>query len=251
MAASAKTHTREKPRTEGDWTIVLPRRGKQRMNLLKTRISEQEQSWVPTEHETNPDRELKLMRKIQVCMKKVESSKFFCTLMDQIQAPEIMHCILTVLGSESRMQVVIYGLGSIESYEPPQFQQAVAILMRKSFSWIGDVEVFDPILSATECRALERLGCSVLSINERGCRRALKPTLFFMPHCEVELYDNLVQANWKTGLLHRILLFGNSFKAYEEYGSVFKNSTLVDSGKHVLAVGRFTKEFGINTVSMT
>ncbi|GFY89046.1 sensitivity to red light reduced protein [Actinidia rufa] len=147
------------------------------------------------------------------------------------------------------MQMVIYGIGSIESYETPRLQLALAILMKKRLSWIGDMEVFDPILSATETRVLETLGCSVLSVNEQGRRQALKPTLFFMPHCEAELYDNLLQANWRVDMLKRVVLFGNSFESYEQYVLVFKNSTVINLRKHILAVRRFTKEAGIKTVS--
>ncbi|PSS24322.1 Protein SENSITIVITY TO RED LIGHT REDUCED like [Actinidia chinensis var. chinensis] len=249
MAASAKTLTLEKPNLTGDWTIVLPRRRKQRRNFLKSRTAEQEQPWVPIDHEIDLDRESKLMQKMQICMKKVESSEFFCTFIDQIQTPQILDCIFRVLGSEPKMQMVIYGIGSIESYETPRLQLALAILMKKRLSWIGDMEVFDPILSATETRVLETLGCSVLSVNEQGRRQALKPTLFFMPHCEAELYDNLLQANWRVDMLKRVVLFGNSFETYEQYVSVFKNSTVVNLRKHILAVRRFTKEFGIKTVS--
>ena len=85
-------------------------------------------------------------------------------------------------------------------------QLSLAMLLKRKFSWIGDIEVFDPILSATESRVLENLGCSVLSVNEQGQRQASKPTLFFMPHCEAVLYNNLVQANWRTERLNNIVL---------------------------------------------
>ncbi|CAL5331300.1 unnamed protein product [Camellia sinensis] len=249
MAASAKTLTVEKPNPTGDWTIVLPRRGKKQRRNLKSQILEQEQPWVPIDHEVDSDRELKLMQKMRVCMKKVETSLFFSTFMDQTRSPQILDRLSRLLGSEPKMNMVIYGIGSIESYDPPRFQLSLAILMKKMFSWIGDLEVFDPILSCTETRVLESLGCSVLSVNEQGRRQALKPTLFFMPHCEAELYDNLLQANWRSDMLNRIILFGNSFDTYEQYGSVFKNSNAVNLRKHILAVRRFTKEFGIKTVS--
>ncbi|KAI8025750.1 Protein SENSITIVITY TO RED LIGHT REDUCED 1 [Camellia lanceoleosa] len=186
---------------------------------------------------------------MRVCMKKVETSLFFSTFMDQTRSPQILDRLSRLLGSEPKMNMVIYGIGSIESYDPPRSQLSLAILMKKMFSWIGDLEVFDPILSGTETRVLESLGCSVLSINEQGRRQALKPTLFFMPHCEAELYDNLLQANWRSDMLNHIILFGNSFETYEQYGSVFKNSNVVNLRKHILAVRRFTKEFGIKTVS--
>ncbi|KAF7139609.1 hypothetical protein RHSIM_Rhsim07G0066600 [Rhododendron simsii] len=249
MAASAKTLTHEKPNPAEDWTIVLPRRGKQRRNLLKTRIPQQAHSWVPIDQKVDPDRESKLMQKMVVCMKKLESSEFFCNFMDQIRTPQISDHISRVLGSETKMQMVIYGIGSLELYEPPRVQLGLAILTKKRFSWIGDVEVFDPILSGTETRVLETLGCSVLSVNEQGRRQASKPTLFYMPHCEAELYDNLLHANWRVDLLNRIILFGNSFEGYEQYVSVFKNSAGVSLRKHLLAVRRFTEEFGIKMVS--
>ncbi|KAF8395661.1 hypothetical protein HHK36_019611 [Tetracentron sinense] len=146
------------------------------------------------------------------------------------------------------MQMVIYGIGSIESYESPRLQLSLAILTKRKFSWIGDIEVFDPVISTAESRVLEALGCSVLLVNEQGRRKALKPTLFFMPHCEAELYNNLLQANWQAELLNRAVVFGNSFKIYKQFASEFKSSVVV-SAKHVLAVHKFMNEFGIETVS--
>ena len=96
---------------------------------------------------------------------------------------------------------------------------------------------------------LEALGCSVLSVNEQGRQQASKPTPFFMPHCEAELYDNLVQAKWRTERLNNIVLFGNNFGTYEQHVSEFRSSTLVDSSRHILAVRKFTCEFAIKVVS--
>jgi hypothetical protein len=153
-----------------------------------------------------------------------------------------------VLGFELKMLMVIYGIGSIESYETPRFQLSLAILMKRKFCWIGDIEVFDPILSATESRVLESLGCSVLSVNEQGRRRATKPMLFYMPHCEAGLYNNLLQANWELELLNHIVLFGNSFEMYEFFSEI-KNSIVVESTMHVLAARKFANEYVIKTAS--
>ncbi|KAG2671832.1 hypothetical protein I3760_13G012500 [Carya illinoinensis] len=249
MAASAETLDSAKCSLNGDWTVVLPRRGRQRKQLPTIRSLEQQQPWVPTDLENDPIRTSKLIQKMQICMKKIESSSFYRALLDQIQTPEILICLHRILGSESKMPMVIYGIGSIESFEPPRLQLSLAVLMKRKFSWIGDIEVFDPILSATESRVLEALGCSVLSVNEQGHRCALKPTIFFMPHCEAELYDNLLRANWGVELLNRVVLFGNSFETYEQHISEFKNSDIVGSAKRILSIRPFTKEFRINTVS--
>ncbi|KAL6980991.1 sensitivity to red-light reduced protein [Sarracenia purpurea var. burkii] len=248
MAASAKALTLEKPTPSEDWTVVLPRRSKMRRNLIKSITGDLKQPWVPLDQEVDPDRKSKLMQKMQIYMKKVESSQFFSTFLDQIQTTELMDCIFRVLGSEPKLKMVIYGIGSIESYESPRMQLGLAILMKKWFGWIGDVEVFDPILSATETWVLETFGCSVLSVNEQGRRQVLEPTLFFMPHCEAVLYDNLLQSNWGLETLNRVILLGNSFEKYNHNISIFENPN-VSLMKHILAVRRFTKEFGIKTVS--
>jgi SRR1 domain len=39
--------------------------------------------------------------------------------------------------------------------------------------------------------------------------------MLFMPHCGVELYENILQQNWNTKGLQRILLIGNVLQEYE------------------------------------
>lgn len=252
MAASAKILDAEKPVPTEDWTIVMPRRGKKTRNFNKILIPDQqreEKPWTPIDFETDPVRESKLMQKMQICIQKLENSEFFHSFLHQMQNPDMLAMFLNVLGPETKMVMVMYGIGSIESFEPPRLQLSLAVLMKRNFDWVGEIEVFDPIISLTECKVLTSLGCRVLSINEQGRREALKPTLFFMPHCEADLYDNLLQVNWGVDKLNRIVLFGNSFEAYEHHVSVFNNSDLVDSRKHILAVRRFTKEFIVSAFS--
>ncbi|KAF9612342.1 hypothetical protein IFM89_039060 [Coptis chinensis] len=107
---------------------------------------------------------------------------------------EVLTYFLRILGSETKMQMVIYGIGSIESYDCPRLQLSFAILIKRKFDWIGDIEV-----------------------NEQGRRQAVKPTMFFMPHCEAVLYDNLLRANWRPENLNKMVLFGNNFEKYEQY----------------------------------
>nr|GMD67570.1 protein SENSITIVITY TO RED LIGHT REDUCED 1 [Ipomoea batatas] len=249
MAGSAKMDSLEKPPSTEGWTVVLPRRARPKKSSCKTIKAEeqkQEQPWAPQDLETDPEREAKLMQKMQTCIQKLEKSEFWLTFLNQLQTSETSDRIVNALGSETNMCMVIYGIGSIESYEPPRLQLSLAILMKREFSWIGEMEVFDPIISLTESKVLTALGCSVLSINEDGRRQALKPTLFFMPHCEAELYDNLLQANWRVDLLNHIVLFGNSFEAYEHHMSVCKDLSSAKSRKHILAAMKFSKEVGIH-----
>ncbi|KAL4592924.1 hypothetical protein LXL04_005931 [Taraxacum kok-saghyz] len=254
MAAAAETLKCEdlKP-IEDDWTIVIRKRTNQKRKFPKLKPSkqqEQQTQWAPTDIETTPEKELKLMHKIQISIEKLEKSQFFTAFLDQIRTPEASQHFENITESKRKLKMVIYGIGSIESYESPRLQLSLAILMKKNLEWIGDMEVFDPIISLTESKVMEELGVRVLSVNEQGKREVVDPILFFMPHCEVELYDNLLKTNWKHELLNKIILLGNSFDKYEQqHRLVSKNQDLDDSRKHLLAIKRFTKEFEIRTIS--
>ncbi|KAL2542497.1 Protein SENSITIVITY TO RED LIGHT REDUCED 1 [Abeliophyllum distichum] len=112
------------------------------------------------------------MQKIQICIQKLENSEFFRSFLDQMQNPNMLAKFLKVLGPETKMLMVIYGIGSIESFEPPRLQLSLAILIKRKFDWIGEIQVFDPIISLMESKVLTSLGCSVLSINEQGRRQS-------------------------------------------------------------------------------
>ncbi|KAK6794606.1 hypothetical protein RDI58_008059 [Solanum bulbocastanum] len=106
MASLAKTPALDKPNLAEDWTAVLSRRGKQKRNSHKVIIHErkkQEQLWTPADIETNPERESKLMQKIQTCIRKLESSSFWLIFLDQLQTPEIFDRFLKAMGSEGKM----------------------------------------------------------------------------------------------------------------------------------------------------
>ncbi|GAB2283397.1 sensitivity to red-light reduced protein [Dionaea muscipula] len=234
-----------------DWIVVLPRHRKRRRTCPKLLGPKQEsKTWVvSTDLQFDTSRYAKAMQKVQVCLKKLEKSKFFDLFMAQVRNDVVLDFFARTRGSESNMHMVIYGIGSIESFDPPRLQLSLAILMKREIDWIGDIEVFDPVLSATESRVLEALGCTVLTIDEQARRKAVKPTLFFMPHCEAVLYNNLLEANWEKELLSNMVLFGNSFEAYEQHVSVVKDLVFDDSRKHILAAHSFADEFRIETVS--
>lgn len=260
MDASAKTLSLEKQKSDEDWIVVLPRSGKQKRNvsqIITPEVCEQkhtpevcgqeQKAWVPTDDAWNPDKEVKLMHKMESCIEKVEKSQFFKDFLDQIERPEMTEEFLRVRGSQDKMQMVIYGIGSIGSFDPPRLQLSVALLMKRRFSWIGDVEVFDPIISFTESKVLESLGCSVLSVNEHCQRQVSKPTLFFMPHCDAHLYDNLLFANPGADSLKQMIVFGNSFLEYERMESFHRLLRTVPDAKkqQVSALKKCSKEYPI------
>ncbi|CAL9244261.1 unnamed protein product [Arabidopsis halleri] len=237
--------------SDGEWIVVLPskgRQGRRKKPKPKGPAEDEEQPWKSDDLEIDPERLARLKQKMEISLKKIESSKFYAAFLEQLKSPEVSDQIRLVLGNETQLQMVMYGIGSIESYESPRFQLSIAILMKRDFDWVGDnIEVFDPVLSATESCFLESLGCTVLSVNEQARREALRPTLFFMPHCEANLYGNLLEANWRMDRLSRIALFGNSFQMYEEQVSF--DPEVICATKRIIAAQSVTSEFAIETVS--
>lgn len=74
--------------------------------------------------------------------------------------------------------------------------------------------VYDPALSEVDHQAIQQLGCDIIGVNEEGMRTAERPTLFYMPHCEEWMYDNVLAANWGAEHLGRVAILGNSFSNY-------------------------------------
>ncbi|CAH8296503.1 unnamed protein product [Eruca vesicaria subsp. sativa] len=234
---------------DGEWTVVLPSKRRQGRRKPKPKIHEEEEEekpWKSDDLEIDLQRQARVKQKMENSIKKVESSKFYTTFLQQLKSPEVSDHFRLVLGAETQLQMVMYGVGSIESYESPRFQLSIAILIKREFDWVGDIEVFDPVLSATESSVMESLGCTVLSVNEEARREALKPTLFFMPHCETNLYNNLLKTNWRMDCLSKIALFGNSFQMYEE--QVTLDPEFIGAIKRIVAARRVASEFAVDTV---
>lgn len=76
--------------------------------------------------------------------------------------------------------------------------------------------VFDPILSNADLSILVSLGLEPLTASS-GSAHAVGSvrTLFFMPHCDLQLYEAVLDANWPAGLA-RLWVLGNSFGAYAD-----------------------------------
>ncbi|KAH7436755.1 hypothetical protein KP509_05G034800 [Ceratopteris richardii] len=139
-----------------------------------------------------------------------------CQYLECVDRPHV----LQAKADDSCLQVIIYGLGSIADSEISRCQFALILLLKQTCSWIGPIEVFDPVLSRSECSVIARMGCVPATKDEKGRRRITSPTLFYMPHCEEWLYDNVLQANWIPRLLKQIVILGNSFQEYHERWSV-------------------------------
>ncbi|KLO07981.1 hypothetical protein SCHPADRAFT_835884, partial [Schizopora paradoxa] len=79
-----------------------------------------------------------------------------------------------------------------------------------------DITAYDPISSQADIDLLAKFGIKTCSENQHGAYTLAVPTLAFMPHCEIRLYERFIRANWTTERLLRLLLIGNDLPMYIE-----------------------------------
>ncbi|KAK6775524.1 hypothetical protein RDI58_026525 [Solanum bulbocastanum] len=155
----------------------------------------------------------RLLKEIDLVMKNVENSKFYAGMhLDLKQNETMQKHFFRLLGSHSHVQVVIYGLGSIEYSFHSQFQLAVVLLLKRDFSdWIDSIVIYDPNMSLADIIVFKKLDLEVLTIDENCKRRAQRPTMFYMPDPYCYHIGNLLGANWTSSCLNRICLLTKSF----------------------------------------
>lgn len=150
-------------------------------------------------------------------------------------------------------EIVVYGIGnfSVELHSAPMLQLAAALLLRRlagkspESSFLRDQQLtpifyYEPCIIPVEKELLEEVfHVHVLESNEMGklpvsnMRQQFQSnangnnrqtTLFYMPHCPMRLYCNVIWSHWdhiiqdesQDNNFSSIIIFGNSFHAYEE-----------------------------------
>ncbi|KAF8352287.1 SRR1-domain-containing protein [Amanita rubescens] len=104
--------------------------------------------------------------------------------------------------------VICLGLGSPSSSHNARVQ--LAFLLEICDHLLIErhrISIYDPIFSEQDLSLLHGLELTVLSTNENGLYPVDAPTIVYMPHCDMELYENLLRANWKPHIDALKLLF--------------------------------------------
>eukprot|EP00729_Bicosta_minor_P009886 gene9886-14648_t len=113
--------------------------------------------------------------------------------------------------------IVCYGVGNFGHMPQARFQFAMLQVLATTLEVPpSDVYVYDPCFTRAELAVLAAAGHTAIGVNEE-CKRAVdSPTLFYMVHCGLDMYNNLLWANWKSSNLQNVVVLGNSFSGYEE-----------------------------------
>ncbi|CAG8518463.1 14200_t:CDS:2 [Dentiscutata heterogama] len=114
------------------------------------------------------------------------------------------------------VDIVCYGIGSIEKSITSQYQFALMLLFKNLFQITGKIYAYDPILSQVDTEVLTHYNIESIKINEKAKRVVTNQTLFYMPHCPLGLYNNLIEANWDRIKLKDIIIVGNRLDFYNE-----------------------------------
>eukprot|EP00892_Ulva_mutabilis_P005703 jgi/Ulvmu1/3504/UM162_0011.1 len=79
-----------------------------------------------------------------------------------------------------------------------------------------DVKVYDPVLTDADKEVIEQLGCSILQPEDAMQHATAEQVLFYMPHCDAALYNEVLDSNWDMQQLANLCFIGNSFSHMED-----------------------------------
>lgn len=77
------------------------------------------------------------------------------------------------------------------------------------------VQVYDPVLSDMDKQVIKDLGGTILLAEEAMQHTCSEKTLFYMPHCDAALYNEVLESNWSIHQLSDLSFLGNSFSHME------------------------------------
>ncbi|TCD62302.1 hypothetical protein EIP91_007098, partial [Steccherinum ochraceum] len=105
----------------------------------------------------------------------------------------------------SSPEVLCLGLGSPSSSRDARAQLVFLLEICDKISLDpSKVSVYDPVFSEEDERLLDANAAYPLPV----------PTIVFMPHCDLQLYENLIHENWSTDRLSHLLLIANRLSEY-------------------------------------
>ncbi|KAG1891331.1 SRR1-domain-containing protein [Suillus subluteus] len=125
--------------------------------------------------------------------------------------------------------VLCLGLGSPSSSREARAQLAFLISLYTILEIApSDVSVYDPVFTDADKALFQSLGMRCLAdtaslfvrrvpiLFQDGKHEVERPTILYMPHCDLKLYENIIGANWSEEQLARIIFISNRFSDYTD-----------------------------------
>ncbi|KAL0947083.1 hypothetical protein HGRIS_013224 [Hohenbuehelia grisea] len=111
--------------------------------------------------------------------------------------------------------IICLGLGSPTGSRDALMQLAFLLRVCDTLDIsTNQVSLYDPVFTDEDKALFEHHKLRLITENNHGAYPADVPTIFLMPHCDLELYESLCRANWCRDRLANLLLVANSFAEY-------------------------------------
>eukprot|EP00039_Didymoeca_costata_P018896 m.335441 g.335441 ORF g.335441 m.335441 type:complete len:272 (+) comp17593_c0_seq1:99-914(+) len=117
---------------------------------------------------------------------------------------------------KDNIDFVCFGLGNFSSSSVGRWQLAMLLTLTDDMTRRDKCEIYDPCFNALEIKVLQSLGLKLLPTNTLCKHVASSDTVYFMPHCGMDMYHNVLLSNWTMKGLKQVCILGNSFQHYEE-----------------------------------
>jgi hypothetical protein len=199
---------------EEEWKVVTSHDKRRVMRAGRTRRRPVASQVENTPKEWTHDTQSAVLDTVSKCRQHLLGTEFYQNL--RAAWKNSSHKLVVV------EQIVCYGIGNLSTFASASMWQLACALTIRTFLQKQDESTppalffYDPCTTPSEALLLQsKWNIQVLGKNERGKRLVHGvSTLFFMPHCPLGLYDNVLWANWDA--LDKVMLFGNSLPAYSE-----------------------------------
>ncbi|KAH7924552.1 hypothetical protein BV22DRAFT_497717 [Leucogyrophana mollusca] len=114
-------------------------------------------------------------------------------------------------------EVLCLGLGSPASSRDARAQLAFLIRQCASFDIAhATVSVYDPVFTDADQDLFQVFGMKMLADNKNAKHPLGRPTILYMPHCDIGLYENIIRENWTVEQLSGIVFIANRLAEYLE-----------------------------------
>ncbi|KAG1762446.1 SRR1-domain-containing protein [Suillus occidentalis] len=123
--------------------------------------------------------------------------------------------------------VLCLGLGSPSSSRVARAQLAFLISSCTILEIVlSNVSVYDPVFTDADKALFQSFGMRCLPdtasllflpvLFQNGKLVVERPTILYMPHCDLKLYENIIGTNWSEEQLARIIFIANRFSDYTD-----------------------------------
>jgi hypothetical protein len=125
--------------------------------------------------------------------------------------------------SDEKIDIVCYGIGDLLDSQLAQTQFACLSLIVQTFDIRNPVKLYDPVMVVNHTpNVLEQFNKTLqdkfdskftwFDQNDECRHIATSKTVFFMPHCSLQMYLNVLRTNIHD--LSKVIIIGNSFNSY-------------------------------------